>query len=113
MRVIMTKLAKECLRNIYDYNSKFSLKNAIETDINILQYISNLEYSPYLGKSLLESADKKLRELIYKRKLNSYRIIYSLLEKQDIIYIRYIYNNKQDLKILLKIHNYFNDLFLS
>ena len=71
----MTRLAKECLHNIYDYNAKFSFKNATETNINILQYISNLEYSPYLGKNLLESSDKQLRELIYKRKRNSY-IIY-------------------------------------
>ena len=109
--MIITNLAKECLYNIYDYNAKFSLKNAIETNINILQYISNLEYSPYLGKNLLESSDKQLRELIYKRKRNSYRIIYYLLEKQDIVYIRFIYNNKQDLKSILKIHNYFNNLF--
>ena len=107
----MTRLAKECLHNIYDYNAKFSFKNATETNINILQYISNLEYSPYLGKNLLESSDKQLRELIYKRKRNSYRIIYHLLEKQDIIFIRFIYNNKQDLKTILKIHNYFNNLF--
>ncbi len=109
--MIITNLAKECLYSIYDYNANFSLKNAIETNINILQYISNLEYSPYLGKNLLESSDKQLRELIYKRKRNSYRIIYYLLEKQDIIYIRFIYNNKQDLKSILKIHNYFNNLF--
>ena len=107
MQVIITNLAKECLYSIYDYNAKFSFKNATETNINILQYISNLEYSPYLGKNLLESSDKQLRELIYKRKRNSYRIIYYLLEKQEIIYIRFIYNNKQDLKSILKIHNYF------
>lgn len=110
MKVIIADLAKESLMDIYDYNSQYSLKNAIETDINIRSYIHNLEKLSNIGKHVPELANEYFRELIYRKNRNSgYRIIYYISNNVETIYVLYIVNCKQDFSKILKLHNYFSN----
>lgn len=58
MTVVVNDLARQSLIDIYYYNYQYSLKNAIETNENILLHIYNLEDSPYIGRYIPEISDK-------------------------------------------------------
>ncbi len=110
MRVIVENLARKCLDDIFYYNARYSIRNAIETDIDISQYIHNLEDSPYIGRYIPEMSDKSFREIIYRKTRHSgYRIMYYISEKSNTIYVFNIMNSKQDFIRILKLHNYFKD----
>ena len=112
MKIRVEELAQQELIDIYYYNYQYSLKNAIETNKNILSYIDMLEDSPYIGRYIPEMSDNRFREIIYKRTRHSgYRIMYYISEKTDTIYIFNILNSKQDFNRILKLHNYFNNYF--
>lgn len=111
MKVIIEDAARECLMNIFYYNVQYSIKNAIETDMNINLYIYNLENLPYIGNYVPEISDKHFRELIYKKNKNSYRIVYYISKITNTIYIIYVSNSKQDFNKFLKLHNYFKNFF--
>lgn len=82
LNVIVEDLADIELNNIYYYNLKFSVKNAIEVDSTIKLYINNLPISPYLGRCNLEMSDERYRERIYRKNRHSgYRIMYYISEK--------------------------------
>jgi len=108
MKVIVEDLAKKCLDNILYYNMQYSLKNAIETDIQITQHFYTLEDSPYIGRYVPKIPDRQFRELIYEKGQNRYRIVYYISENTNTIYILHISNCKQDFNRILKLHNYFN-----
>lgn len=108
MQVLVEDLAKQQLIDIYYYNYQYSLKNAIETNKNIMVHIDNLVDSPYIGRYIPEMSDKRFREIIYRRTRHSgYRIMYYISEKSDTIYVFNIMNSKQDFIRILKLHNYF------
>ena len=110
MKVVVDDLAKQSLIDIYYYNYQYSLKNAIETNRNILFRIHDLECSPYIGRYIPEMSNKHFREIIYSSSRNSkYRIMYYISENTDTIYIFNILNSKQVFNKLLKLHNYFNN----
>lgn len=44
MKVIIESLAKKCLDDIFRYNFQYSSKNAIATDMSIMQNIENLKF---------------------------------------------------------------------
>lgn len=112
MTIVVNDLARQSLIDIYYYNYQYSLKNAIETNENILLHIYNLEDSPYIGRYIPEMSDKRFQEIIYKSSRHSgYRIMYYISEKNDTIYIFNIINSKQDFNRILKLHNYFNNYF--
>ncbi len=112
MKIVVDDLAKQSLIDIYYYNYQYSLKNAIETNRNILVRIHNLEDSPYIGRYIPEMSDKRFREIIFKSSGHSrYRIMYYISENTDTIYIFNILNSKQDFNRILKLHNYFNNYF--
>lgn len=112
MTIVVNDLARQSLIDIYYYNYQYSLKNAIDTNENILLHIYNLENSPYIGRYIPEISDKHFREIIYKKSRNStYRIMYYISEKTDTIYIFNIINSKQDFNRILRLHNYFNNYF--
>ncbi len=112
MKIQVEDLAREQLLDIYYYNSKYSLKNAIETNIGIRLMIHDLEESPYIGRYIPEIADERFREIIYKRtKQSGYRIMYYISEKSNTIFVFNIINSKQDFIRILKLHNYFNNYF--
>ena len=112
MGVQVEDLAKQELIDIYYYNYQYSLKNAIETNENILNHIDMLEDSPYIGRCIPEMSDKRFREIIYRKTRHSgYRIMYYISEISDTIYVINIINSKQDFKNILKLHNYFKNYF--
>lgn len=110
MKVLVENLAKKQLVDIYYYNYQYSLKNAIETNRNIIELIDSLEDSPYIGRYITEMSDKRFREIIYRRTRHfGYRIMYYISEKSNTIYILNIINSRQDFKHILKLHNHFNN----
>ena len=112
MNVQVEDLAQQELIDIYYYNYQYSLKNAAETNENILRNIDMLEFSPYIGRYIPEMSDKRFREIIYRRNRHSgYRIMYYISEKTNIIYVFNIINSKQNFNRILKLHNYFNNYF--
>lgn len=94
MTLILSKNVKNDIKKIYNYIAKNSLKYAKETSNNIYSCIAELESSPYLGRYVPELSDKRYRELLYK----SYRIVYSVYENTNIIYIHFIIHSKRNLK---------------
>lgn len=112
MKVIVEDLAKENILNIFSYNSRHSIKNAIETNIDIQMYINDLAIFPFMGRYIPEMSDKRFREIIYKNSLHSgYRIMYYISENTDTIYVLNVLNSKQDFNKFLKLHNYFKNYF--
>ncbi len=112
MKIVLDDLAKQSLIDIYYYNYQYSLRNATQTNRNILLRIHNLENSPYIGRYIPEMSDKHFREIISKNSRRSgYRIMYYISENDDTIYIFNILNSKQDFNRILKLHNYFNNYF--
>ena len=110
MKAIIEDLARECLTEIYYYNSYNSLNNAINIDKKITSYIYYLKNNPYLGRIVPEIADERFRELIYRKsRRDGYRIVYFVSEMTDTIHILYVANCKQDFNRILKLHNYFNN----
>ena len=112
MKVIITQRARSDLLELFDYNSKISLSYASRIDKKIRSYIEELQDFPYIGRYVLEIPDKRYRERICEK----FRIIYFILEEENIIYIRYIFNVRQDKTNFFKVHkkeifNYFNQLF--
>ena len=96
------------MNNIYYYNMKYSLKNAIETDNNIRLSINNLADFHYNGRYIPEIMDKHFREIICKKSRQScYRIIYYISDITNTIYIINVLNSKQDFNQFLKLNNYF------
>jgi len=112
MKIVVDDLAKQSLIDIYYYNYQYSLKNAIETNRNILRCIHELEDLPYIGRYIPEMSDKRFREIIYKcSRRTGYRIMYYISENTNKIYIFNIFNSKQDFNKFLKSHNYFRNYF--
>lgn len=88
MKVLVEDLAKQQLIDIYYYNYRYSLRNAIETNKNIMVNIDMLEDSPYIGRYIPEMSDKRFREIIYRKTRHSgYRIMYYISEKSNTIYV--------------------------
>lgn len=112
MKVIVENLAKENILNIFSYNLKYSLRNAIETNKDIQMYINDLADSPYLGRYIPEMSDKRFREIIYRKSRHSgYRIMYYISTVSNTIYVFNVMNSKQDFINVLKLHNYFKNYF--
>ena len=112
MKVIVEDSAKENILNIFSYNSRYSIKNAIETNKDIQMYINNLAAYPFIGRYIPEMSDIHFREIIYRKTRHSgYRIMYYISEQKNTIYVLNIINSKQDFNSILKLHNYFNNYF--
>ena len=112
MNVIVEISANISLDNIYYYNMRYSLKNALETDENIRLIINNLADFPYTGRYIPEIMDQNFREIIYKKTRKScYRIVYYISDITDTIYVINVLNSKKDFNQFLKLNNYFNHYF--
>lgn len=112
MEIIIDDLAKQSLIDIYYYNCQYSLKNATETNRNIISQIHNLEHSPYIGRYIPEISNRCFREILYKSSKHSgYRIMYYVSKSTNKIYIFNILNSKQNFYHFLKLHNYFKNYF--
>ena len=76
---------KEDISDIYNYIQRDSIYYAVKTKNEIERRISNLTFSPFMGRRLVDSENHNifnLREIFYK----SYRIIYGVNSKT--IYVR-------------------------
>lgn len=111
MQIQIEDLARQKLIDIYYYNSHYSLKNAIETNIKIFEQLNNLKLFPYIGKVINKIPNDRFRELIINKNSNSYRILYYISEKNKTIYIIYILNCRQDFNQILKSYNYFQNYY--
>ena len=112
MNVIVENSANIYLDNIYYYNLRYYLKNALQIDNNIRLSINNLADFPYMGRYVPEIMDKHFRETIYKKTRQScYRIVYYISDITDTIYVINIINSKQDFNQFLKLNNYFKHYF--
>lgn len=98
IKVLISNEAKQNVIDIYEYIAKDSIKYAIKTTKDIKKLIHDLEKSPYLGRYVPELQNKHYREIIYK----SYRIIYSIAEKEKIIYIHFVIHGKRNLESFYK-----------
>lgn len=112
MQIVLTRRAKKDRLELFKYNSKISPNYAIKIDKRIGSYIEELQYYPYIGRYVPEISNKHYRERIYKK----FRIIYFISEKENTIFIRYIFSVRQNKKSFFKIHkkeiyNFFNHLF--
>ena len=87
VKIEWSKIANDNLLQIYNYIYQDSIYYATKTINKIIQITDNLDFSPYMGRKVLEYHDNKIRELIYK----SYRIIYEInLNK---VFIRRIWHS--------------------
>lgn len=86
MKVILTDEAQQDLEDIFEYIDKKSHKASNYIINNIYLIIENLSYFPYTGRYVPEFNLKQFREKIYK----NFRIVYSISEKEQIIYIHFI-----------------------
>ena len=100
MKVIITQRAKQNLLNLFDYNVNISLDYAIRIDKKIRSYIEGLQYTPYIGRYITEITGKRYRERICEK----FRIIYLVSEKENIIFIMYVFSVRQDKKTFFEIH---------
>ena len=72
VKILITKQAKEDLRNIKDFIQKDSYQNSIKVLQSILEKIETLEKFPEIGKIIARTSTGPLRPIL----VYSYRIIY-------------------------------------
>ncbi len=94
MNIKISNEVKHDISEIYHYIAKDSLKYANETVNNIYSRIAELKHSPYLGRYVPDFLNKKYREILYK----SYRIVYSILEESDTVYVHFVIHCKRNFK---------------
>lgn len=112
MKIIVTQKAKNDRLELFDYNSKISLKYAIRIDKKIGSYIKELKTNPYIGRYVPEILDNHYRERICEK----FRIIYFVSEIEDTIFVRYIFCARLDKTTFFELHkkeiyNFLNHLF--
>ena len=106
MLIIISDKTKTNITQIYDYIANNSIKYANETSNNIYSLIYRLEQSPYLGRYVSEVKDKRLREILYK----SYRIVYTISEETNTIYIHFVVHGKMDFQTFYNSYISKNDI---
>ena len=106
MKLTISDEAHSDIDSIFDYIALDSPRYAKETSENIYSKIDDLEHSPYIGRYVPEFKDKQYRELIYK----SYRIVYSVSEIKNEIYIHFVVHGARNFKAFFNsyIKNFFN-----
>lgn len=110
MKVIIDNQARQNIYDIFSYNSKYSLKNAIQINKGIQTCINTLTSFPFIGRVIPEIYDKHFREVIYKNSRNSgYRIMYFISHKSETLFVFSVICCKQDFKQILKSNNYLNN----
>lgn len=100
MEVKISDEAKLAIKDIFNYLSKISKDYASRMINEIYNKIYDLQNMPYIGRHVPELMDKNYRELI----CENYRIIYFVSEKNNTIYIRYIFCAKQNSNLFFEVH---------
>ena len=109
MKLIIQDTAHKSIDSIFEYLANYSVTNAISTIEGIYKSINTIQLLPNIGKAIHKISNQNFKELIYKQKRTSYRIIYFISYKTKTIYILSISNQKQDFNRILKLHNYFKN----
>ena len=112
MQIIISDDAKSAITDIYDYSYNISSNYASRIVNKLYDAIYDLQDSPYIGRYVPELLDKQFRERICEK----YRIIYYISEKDNTIFIRYIFCVRQNSNLFFKVHekelfDFFNRLF--
>lgn len=100
MEVKISDEAKLAIKDIFNYLSKISKDYASRMINEIYNKIYDLQNMPYIGRYVPELMDKNYRELV----CENYRIIYFVSEKNNTIYIRYIFCAKQNSNLFFEVH---------
>ena len=113
MQIVISDDAKSAITDIYDYSYNISSNYASRIVNQIYDAIYDLQDSPYIGRYVPEFSDKQFREHICEK----YRIIYYISEKDNTIFIRYIFCGRQNSNLFFKVHekelfDFFNQLFI-
>lgn len=109
MQIIISDDVKSAITDIFDYSYNISANYASRIVNKIYDTIYDLQDSPYIGRYVPELSDKHYRERICEK----FRIIYFISEKENTIFIRYIFNSRQDKRTFFEVHkieiyNFFN-----
>ena len=86
-------IAKEDIKNLYDYFSQFSLQYADSFIEGLFDHIEDLKVFPQMGSKYLEN--DKYRQLIYQ----SYRILYNYKKEEDKIIIMIVVHCSRQLRL--------------
>ena len=86
-------IAKEDIRELYDYFSRYSLEYADSFVEGLYDHIEELKRFPELGKKYSENED--YRQLIY----NNYRILYKYNKDDEKIIIMIVVHCSRQLRI--------------
>jgi len=104
--VSISHKAYENINSIYEYIANDSPKYAEKTSDNIYSLIYRLEQFLNLGRYVPEVKDKRLREILYK----SYRIVYTISEETNTIYIHFVVHGKRDFTLFYNSYISKNDI---
>jgi len=113
MQIKLSNDVKLAIADIHKYSYKISSNYASRIINKIYKNIYDLQDSPYIGRYVPEISDKHYRERICEK----YRIIYYISEKENTIFIRYIFSTRQDKTTFFEVHknelfDFFNHLFI-
>lgn len=98
VEIFWTRESRKWLKEIYDYISSDSAKNAKMVIRNIIERAKTLQNFPSIGQRLLDWPDYEIRMILY----GHYRIVY-FVKSESRIDILGVYHNALDLKRHLKI----------
>jgi plasmid stabilization system protein ParE len=79
--VIYSNIAKQDLKEIYNYIRRDSIRYALREIKSIRFAIQKLKLNPLIGKKFEKSDDEFTRELIFK----NYRVVYDIVLNKQII----------------------------
>jgi len=80
VKIILSKVAKSDLREIYNYIKRDSIKYALLERNKIQSAIDKLRHQPFLGKKSTELKGDLLYELVFQ----NYKIIYEVMSDTEI-----------------------------
>lgn len=92
MQIIISDDVKSAITDIYNYSYNISSNYASRIVNQIYDAIYNLQNSPYIGRYVPEFSGKQFQERICEK----FRIIYYISEKDNTIFIRYIFCGRQN-----------------
>lgn len=100
MIILISESAHENINSIVEFTSNISTSYANRIVNAIYSSINSLEFSPYSGRYVPEIMNNHFREVL----CSGYRIMYFISEKENLISVRYILNNRQNRTHFLEIH---------
>lgn len=90
-KIVLQKEAWHSINQLINFLSIYNINYSQKVLKNILKSIKSLEYFPNRNPYLI--FNKKYRKMLF---LKKYLIIYSVDDIQNIIYIKYVFNTKQN-----------------